>query len=264
MEVIEKRFGDLKWQMVMLTIRDKRFLMKTGRKGSKGEQEQRTCKKECDSGNNRCKSFDGLIWIWLDIHLRDNALTELRKKLEKAEKERDEIKISLEKFENSSKTLNKMLDSQVNDKSKTGIGYHTVPPPYTGNFMPPKPYLILADVDKYVVSESVTSVPAVATNKAKTKLRKKLEKAEKERDEIKISLEKFENSSKTLNKMLDSQVNDKSKTGIGYHTVPPPYTGNFMPPKPYLILADVDKYVVSESVTSVPAVATNKAKTSKS
>nr|GEX83684.1 hypothetical protein [Tanacetum cinerariifolium] len=103
-----------------------------------------------------------------DIHLRDNAFTELRKKLEKAEKERDEIKTTLEKFENSSKALNKMLDSQVNDKYKTCIGYHEVSPPYTGNFMPYKPDLIIADVDEYVVSESVTSVSAVATNEAKT------------------------------------------------------------------------------------------------
>nr|GEW36291.1 hypothetical protein [Tanacetum cinerariifolium] len=111
---------------------------------------------------------ENIKFLKLDIHLRDNALTELGKKLEKAEKERDEIKITLEKIENSSKTLNKMLDSQVNDKNKTGVGYHAVPPPYTGNFMPSKPDLILADVDEYVVSESVTSVPAVATNKAKT------------------------------------------------------------------------------------------------
>nr|GEY04208.1 E3 ubiquitin ligase BIG BROTHER-like [Tanacetum cinerariifolium] len=104
----------------------------------------------------------------LNIHLRDNALIELRKKLEKAEEERDEIIITLEKFENSSKTLNKMLHSQVNDKNKTGVGYHAVPPPYTGNFMPPIPDLILADVDEYVVSEFVTSVPDVATNEAKT------------------------------------------------------------------------------------------------
>nr|GEY66946.1 hypothetical protein [Tanacetum cinerariifolium]GEY66958.1 hypothetical protein [Tanacetum cinerariifolium] len=104
----------------------------------------------------------------LDIQLRDNALTELRKKLEKDEKERDEIKITLKKFENSSKTLNKMLDSQVNDKNKTGVGYHAVLPLYTGNFMPSKPDLILVDVDEYVGSESVTSVSAVATNEAKT------------------------------------------------------------------------------------------------
>nr|GFC63439.1 hypothetical protein [Tanacetum cinerariifolium] len=79
-----------------------------------------------------------------------------------------EIKITLEKFENSSKTLNKMLDSQVNDKYKTGVGYHAVSLLYTGSFMPPKPDLILANVDECVVSESVTSVPVGLTNKAKT------------------------------------------------------------------------------------------------
>nr|GEW01069.1 hypothetical protein [Tanacetum cinerariifolium] len=66
------------------------------------------------------------------------------------------------------------------------------------------------------------------------------------------------------NQMFDSQVNDKYKTGEGYHAVPPPYAGNIMPPKPDLILADVDEYVVSESITCVPAIATNKAKTSES
>nr|GFA22574.1 ribonuclease H-like domain-containing protein [Tanacetum cinerariifolium] len=56
----------------------------------------------------------------------------------------------------------------------------------------------------------------------------------------------------------------KMDLGVGYHAVPPPYTGNFMPPKPDLIFADVDEYVVSTSVTSVHSVATNKAKTSES
>nr|GEZ45788.1 hypothetical protein [Tanacetum cinerariifolium] len=97
----------------------------------------------------------------------DNALTELRRKFEKAKKERDDLKLTLEKLENSSKNLSNLLDSQVNDKYKTGEGYHAVPPPYTRNFMPPKPDLILADVDDYVVSKSVTSMLAVATNKAK-------------------------------------------------------------------------------------------------
>ncbi|GJU83242.1 ribonuclease H-like domain-containing protein [Tanacetum coccineum] len=94
----------------------------------------------------------------LDITLRDNALTELRKKFETAEKERDDLKLTLEKFENSSKNLSKLLDSQVsgktgvgfdsqvidshvNDKYKIGEEYHAVPPPYTENFMPLKPDL---------------------------------------------------------------------------------------------------------------------------
>ncbi|GJR11185.1 ribonuclease H-like domain-containing protein [Tanacetum coccineum] len=128
----------------------------------------------------------------LDIKLRDNAITELRKKFEKAKKERDDLKLTLEKFENSSKNLSKLLDSQVFDKFKTGVGfdsqvvdsqvfdsqendryktsegYHAVPPPYTRNFMPLKSDLVLADEDKYVFSELVTSIPDVATSEAKT------------------------------------------------------------------------------------------------
>ncbi|GKE21840.1 hypothetical protein Tco_1433352, partial [Tanacetum coccineum] len=123
----------------------------------------------------------------LDVMLRDNALTELRKKFEKAKKERDDLKLTLEKFENSSKNLSKLLDSQisnkfktgawfdsqvfdsqVNDKYKTSEGYHAIPPPYTGNFMPPKPDLVLADEDDCVFSESVTGVPIVTTSEVKT------------------------------------------------------------------------------------------------
>ncbi|GJU92076.1 putative ribonuclease H-like domain-containing protein [Tanacetum coccineum] len=123
----------------------------------------------------------------LDIMLRDNILIELRKKFEKTKKERDDLKLALEKCESSSKNLSKLLeiqvgdkfkigvgfdsqvfDSQENDKYKTSEGYHAVPPPYTGNFMPPKHDLILADEEEYVFSESITSVPAVAASEVKT------------------------------------------------------------------------------------------------
>ncbi|GJW95661.1 hypothetical protein Tco_0175333 [Tanacetum coccineum] len=89
----------------------------------------------------------------LDIKLRDNALIEPRKKFEKAEKERDDFKLALEKF---------------GIHQKTSKLYHDVPPPYTGNFMPPKSDLVLADEDEYGFSESVTSIPDVATSEAKT------------------------------------------------------------------------------------------------
>ncbi|GJT28255.1 putative ribonuclease H-like domain-containing protein [Tanacetum coccineum] len=132
----------------------------------------------------------------LDIKLRDNALTELRKKFEKVEKEIDDLKLTLEKFGNSSKNLSKLLEIQVSDKLKTGVGfdsqvvdshvfdsqeneryktsegYHVVPPPYTGNLMPPKYDLVLADEGEYVFSESVTSIPDATTSEAKTSVSK--------------------------------------------------------------------------------------------
>ncbi|GJU43084.1 putative ribonuclease H-like domain-containing protein [Tanacetum coccineum] len=222
---------DLKWQMAMLTMRESRFLKKTGRNlGVNGIDTIGFDKTKCDgfgydwsdhaeegptkfalmaytsSGSSSSSSSDyesqlnvgahkaglesvearlevykknevvfeeDIKILKLDVMLRDNALTELRKKFKKAENEREDLKLTLEKFETSSKNLSKLLDiqvldSQVNDKYKIGEGYHAVPPLYIRNFMPPKPDLVLADVDEYGVSESVTSVPAIATSKAKT------------------------------------------------------------------------------------------------
>ncbi|GJZ34148.1 hypothetical protein Tco_0579584, partial [Tanacetum coccineum] len=88
----------------------------------------------------------------LDIKLKDNALTKLRKKFEKAEK----IQVS-DKFKTGVGFDSQVFDSQENDRYKTSEGYHVVPPPYTGNFMPPKSDLVLADEEEYVFSESITS-----------------------------------------------------------------------------------------------------------
>nr|GEU70317.1 retrovirus-related Pol polyprotein from transposon TNT 1-94 [Tanacetum cinerariifolium] len=59
-----------------------------------------------------------------------------------------------------------VLKNQVNDKYNTCKGYHAVPPPYTGNYMPSKPDLIFTD--EHVVSESITSLPDIAKSKVKT------------------------------------------------------------------------------------------------
>nr|GEY21333.1 ribonuclease H-like domain-containing protein [Tanacetum cinerariifolium] len=64
----------------------------------------------------------------LEVKLRDKVLAEYTKNLEKAEKERDELKLTLEKLQNSSKSLNNFLDSKVSDKSKAVLGYKGITP----------------------------------------------------------------------------------------------------------------------------------------
>ncbi|GJV24135.1 putative ribonuclease H-like domain-containing protein [Tanacetum coccineum] len=108
-----------------------------------------------------------------EIYLRDLDITELKRKLELATKEKDEVQLTIQKFENSSKSLSKLLDSQIIDKCKTGLGYNVVPPPYTGNFMPPKPDLVYPSLDDFVdvnesVSESEVEKPIVESNEPKT------------------------------------------------------------------------------------------------
>ncbi|GJV90879.1 ribonuclease H-like domain-containing protein [Tanacetum coccineum] len=128
----------------------------------------------------------------LKVRLRDNALNEYKMNLEKAEKDRDQLKQTLEKFQNSSKSLNNILESQVIDKSKTGLGYdaataashavesfvnltdksgsdkgyHSVPPPLTGNFIPRKPDLTF--MDEIVESENLDVTTIFAPCNVKT------------------------------------------------------------------------------------------------
>ncbi|GKD57909.1 ribonuclease H-like domain-containing protein [Tanacetum coccineum] len=227
--------------MAMLTMRAKRFLNNTRRKinanGSetigfnKSKVECYNCHKKChfarecraprenmniepdwsdqakegptnfalmtytSLGSSSSSSSDYEVLI---KQLRDNALIELRKKFKKAEKEIDDLKLTLEKLGNSSKNLSKLLVIQVSDKFKTGVGF-----------------------DSQVVDSQVVD-----------------------------------------SQVFDSQENDRYKTSKGYHDVPPPYTGNFMPPNSDLVLSNEEEYVFSESVTSIPDVATSKAKTS--
>ncbi|GJS68915.1 ribonuclease H-like domain-containing protein [Tanacetum coccineum] len=57
-----------------------------------------------------------------EIYLRDLDIIELKRKLELAIKEKDEVQLTVQKFENSSKNLSKLLDRQIMDKCKTGLG----------------------------------------------------------------------------------------------------------------------------------------------
>ncbi|GKA74902.1 putative ribonuclease H-like domain-containing protein [Tanacetum coccineum] len=83
-----------------------------------------TLKEQYDSLSSDYKKSQFNLVSYKEVKLRDDALVENKKKLEKAEKERDELKLTLEKFQNSSKSLNNLLESQVVDKFKTGLGYN--------------------------------------------------------------------------------------------------------------------------------------------
>ncbi|GJZ03102.1 hypothetical protein Tco_0521063 [Tanacetum coccineum] len=81
------------------------------------------------------------------------------------------IKLTIENFENSSKNLSKLLDCQIVDKCKIGLGYNAIPPPYTRNFMPLKPDLSFSGLEEFVnepiVSEPTVKKPVVETSEAK-------------------------------------------------------------------------------------------------
>ncbi|GKB08689.1 putative ribonuclease H-like domain-containing protein [Tanacetum coccineum] len=62
-------------------------------------------------------------------------------------------------------------DIKIVDKYKTSLGYNVVPPPYIGNFMPPKPDLSFSSLEEFVnepiVSEPIVKKHVVETSEAK-------------------------------------------------------------------------------------------------
>ncbi|GKC53932.1 ribonuclease H-like domain-containing protein [Tanacetum coccineum] len=67
-------------------------------------------------------------------------------------------------------------DIKIVDKCKTSLGYNAVPPPYTGNFMPPKPNLSFSVLEEFVnepiVSDLTVMKLVVETSEAKTSVDK--------------------------------------------------------------------------------------------
>nr|GEV00571.1 ribonuclease H-like domain-containing protein [Tanacetum cinerariifolium] len=92
-----------------------------------------------------------------EIYIKEVAITELRRKLELAQKQKDEIQLTVEIFENSSKSLNKLIDCQIVDKCKTG------------NVLPPKLDLSCLEefVNESIVSEATVKKPIIETSEAK-------------------------------------------------------------------------------------------------
>ncbi|GKB60415.1 hypothetical protein Tco_0916601 [Tanacetum coccineum] len=94
-----------------------------------------------------------------DIHSCQKEYHELRTSY-------NALKVKFDSLNRKKWNINVLKSSKP--KESVSKRYHAIPPPYTGNFMPPKPNLVLADEEEYVFSELITSLPVVATSKVKT------------------------------------------------------------------------------------------------
>ncbi|GKC56309.1 hypothetical protein Tco_1083907 [Tanacetum coccineum] len=153
---------DKRWPMAMLTIRDKEILKNTGRNVFEESEKARLLVYK----QNESVYEEDIKVLKCEIHLREVAITELRRKLELAQKHKDEIQLTIENFKNSSKNLSKLIGCQIVDKCKTSLGYNVVPPPYTRNFMPLKPDLSFSGLEEFT-SEPIVIKPIVEKSEAK-------------------------------------------------------------------------------------------------
>ncbi|GJZ85478.1 retrovirus-related pol polyprotein from transposon TNT 1-94 [Tanacetum coccineum] len=146
---------DLRWKMAMLTMRAKRSLKNTRRK--------------LTVNGNETIGFDKSKVECYNCHKRRHFAREC-----KAPRNQDNKKESSRRsmhVETSTSTslvscdglggydwsdqadLNKLIECQIVDNCKKSLGYekyNVVPPPYTGNFMPPTPALSFTSLHEFV------------------------------------------------------------------------------------------------------------------
>ncbi|GJS78099.1 ribonuclease H-like domain-containing protein [Tanacetum coccineum] len=110
-----------------------------------------------------------------EIHLGEITIRELRKKLEIVQKEKDGIQLNVDKFKHASKSLNKLIECQIVDNCKKGLGYenyNAVLPPYTANFMPLTLDLSFTGLDEFVNKPVVENSKAMSSEEEPKVVRK--------------------------------------------------------------------------------------------
>ncbi|GJT58155.1 reverse transcriptase domain-containing protein [Tanacetum coccineum] len=79
------------------------------------------------------------------------------------------------KFENSFKSLDKRIECHIVNNCKKGLGYekyNAIPPPYTGNFMPPTPDYSFTGLDVFVNEHVVENSKAMSSEEEPKVVRK--------------------------------------------------------------------------------------------
>nr|GFA17478.1 hypothetical protein [Tanacetum cinerariifolium] len=151
---------DLRWNIAMMTMRARRFLKNTERK--------------LDMANKERIGFDKSKVECFNCHKRGHFARECRAPMNQDSRNKEPIKRIVPVEATTLNTLVSQCDVLGYDWSdQVEKEYNVVPPPYTGNFMPPKPNLVYPSLDDSVdvnksISESVVEKPIVESNEPKT------------------------------------------------------------------------------------------------
>ncbi|GJV28652.1 ribonuclease H-like domain-containing protein, partial [Tanacetum coccineum] len=111
---------------------------------------------------NEASYEESIAFLKYDVQVKDISIKNLKNQLEEALKEKDDLKLKLENFEESSKNLTKLINSQISVKDKTGFGFdsHINESEVLNNVVDND------SVYKSKVSETITSVPNVETTES--------------------------------------------------------------------------------------------------
>nr|GEZ89334.1 hypothetical protein [Tanacetum cinerariifolium] len=138
---------DLKWQLALLSMRARRWDILQGNTEvlgiKKASQRIKTAQERLNVEDTSSKAMvviDGAGFDW-SYMADDEVPTNMAfMAFSDSEKEKESNQIKIDNFENASKSLDKLIGSQITNNSRTGLGftsYNVVAPPPTGLFAPP-------------------------------------------------------------------------------------------------------------------------------
>ncbi|GJX31083.1 hypothetical protein Tco_0240938 [Tanacetum coccineum] len=79
---------------------------------------------------------DQIIVLKRDASFNESEINALKIQIERLKKEKESNQIKIDNFENASKSLDKLIGSQISNNNRKGVGYNAVAPPPTGLFAP--------------------------------------------------------------------------------------------------------------------------------
>ncbi|GJX48288.1 hypothetical protein Tco_0273478 [Tanacetum coccineum] len=100
------------------------------------------------------KKNEGMLCDQIDVLKSDASFNEaeiiaLKSYIEKLKKEKENNLLKINNYDNATKSLDKVIGSQLVDNNKKGLGYNDVPPPPTGLFAPPIIDLSHSGIEKF-------------------------------------------------------------------------------------------------------------------
>ncbi|GKA70378.1 ribonuclease H-like domain-containing protein [Tanacetum coccineum] len=143
-----KSFETLKTQLDDLRIEFNKseFNLATYKRGLASVEEQLVFYKK-----NEVIFCEQLAVLKRDISYKDSKISMLKSELEKL-KQKKSNQLKIKNFDNASKSLDKLIRSQIPNKSRKGVGfvsYNVVPPPLTGLFSPPNLDLSYSSLEEF-------------------------------------------------------------------------------------------------------------------
>nr|GEU48544.1 retrovirus-related Pol polyprotein from transposon TNT 1-94 [Tanacetum cinerariifolium] len=234
---------DLKWQLALLSMRARRYFQKTGKKitinGSDTirydktkAKESRQLKKDCDCGIYIFQSnvaIDGAGFDW--SYMADDEVPTNMALMDFSDSEVHNSKTCSNTCLKSFETLKTQYDNLRIEFNKSEFDLAI----YKRGLAYVEEQRVFYKKNEVVFCDQIAVLKRDASFRDSeiTALNLQIEKLKKEKESNQIKIDNFKNASKSLDKLIGSQITDNSKTRLGftsYNVVVPPPTGLFAPP----------------------------------